>query len=244
VANAVKFTSHGGRVDVDAGRSGSMARIVVTDTGRGIGAADLSRIFDRVWPVSSAITRRHRGLGLGLAVVYQLVKLHGGSVVAESAGLGQGATFAVEIPLVSPARDFDVGRPRAAPGDLSGLRLLVVDDEVDAIEAASALLRHWGAEVRTVSSAEEALGVLADFSPHVLISDLAMPRHDGYALMLAIRENESRTGAPRLPAIALTAHSREQERRKAIASGFDAVVSKPIESGELLDTLGILVGRP
>ena len=123
------------------------------------------------------------------------------------------------------------------------MRVLIVDDEPDATKAASALLAHWGAEVRTVGSAAEALGALASFQPRVLVSDLAMPLHDGYALMLAIRENESRTRARRLPAIALTAHSREEERRKAIASGFDAVVAKPIESGELLETLGVLAAE-
>lgn len=242
ISNAVKFTSHGGTVVVEALRSDDMVRLVVTDSGRGLGAADLSRIFDRVWPVSSAITRRHRGLGLGLAVVRRLVQMHGGSVVAESGGEGQGAVFAVEIPARAGE---EVLAPPDEPveSDLTGVRVLVVDDEADATQAASALLEHWGAEVHTVSSAEEALGALTSFGPDVLVSDLAMPRHDGYALMLAIRENESRTKTRRLPSIALTAHSREEERRKAISSGFDAVVSKPIESGELLDTLGVLVAE-
>ncbi len=242
VGNAVKFTSHGGRVDVDVTASDEMVRLVVSDTGRGLGAGDLSRIFDRVWPSSSAITRRHRGLGLGLAVVRRLVQLHGGSVVAESGGRGQGALFAVELPAAPAGAAGETVPGRAGPrrGDLSGVRVLVVDDEADATQAASALLGHWGADVKTVGSAAEALGALVSFKPRVLVSDLAMPRHDGYALMLAIRENEARTRAPRLPAIALTAHSREEERRKAIASGFDAVVSKPIESGELLETLGVL----
>lgn len=245
VSNAVKFTSRGGRVEVEAMRSGDMVRLVVSDSGRGLGAADLSRVFDRVWPVSSAITRRHRGLGLGLAVAYRLVEMHGGSIAAESAGAGQGATFAVEIPVAPPATAGGevAPPPEAARGDLNGIRVLVVDDELDATAAANALLAHWGAEVRTVSSAAEAFGALASFEPDVLVSDLAMPQHDGYALVLAIRENESRTGGRRLPAIALTAHSREEERRKAILAGFDGVVAKPIESGELLETIGVLVSQ-
>jgi len=243
IANAVKFTSHGGSVDVVAKRTDGMVRVAVSDTGQGLGAADLSRIFDRAWPASSVITRRHRGLGLGLAVVSRLVQLHEGSIVAESAGEGKGAMFAVELPAVAPgsagkhAASNEAGEKNA----LWGVRVLVVDDEPDATQAASALLGHWSAEVRTVGSAEEALGALASFEPNVLVSDLAMPRHDGYALMLAIRENESRTGMPRLPAVALTAHSREEERRKAISAGFDAIVAKPIESGELLETLAVLV---
>lgn len=242
VGNAVKFTSHGGEVEVEATRSDDMVRLVVSDTGRGLGAADLSRIFDRVWPLSSAITRRHRGLGLGLAVVRRLVQLHGGSVVAESGGEGQGAVFAIELPAAEPSvGDALAVTEDPAESDLKGVRILVVDDEPDATEAARALLGHWGGIVETVASAEEALGALKSFKPDVLVSDLAMPRHDGFALLLAIRENESRTGIPRLPAIALTAHSREEERKKSIASGFDAVVSKPIESGELLETLLVLV---
>lgn len=244
VGNAVKFTSHGGEVKVEATRSEKMVRLAVADSGRGLGPADLSRIFDRAWPVSSAITRRHRGLGLGLTVVRRLVQLHGGSVVAESGGEGQGAVFAVELPMVEPPVSEDGTPPReAVRGDLSGIRVLVVDDEPEATQAARALLGHWGVDVHAVASAEEALGALQTFKPDVLVSDLAMPRHDGYALMLAIRQNEKRTRAPKLPAIALTAHSREEERRKAIASGFDAVVSKPIESGELLETLGVLVAE-
>ena len=166
-------------------------------------------------------------------------------MVAQSGGNGRGASFAVELPAAEPpeAGVEEASREEAACGDLSGVRVLVVDDEPDATQAASALLAHWGADVRTVGSAEEALGALVSFKPRVLVSDLAMPRHDGYALMLAIRENEARSRVPRLPAIALTAHSREEERRKAIASGFDAVVSKPIESDELLETLGVLASE-
>lgn len=242
VGNAVKFTSRGERVEVEASVSGDRVRLVVGDRGRGLGPAELSRIFDRVWPVSRSITRRHRGLGLGLAVVRRLVEVHGGSIVAESGGDGQGARFLVEFPLAEPSVGEGIDAPReASPSDLTGVRVLVVDDEPDAIEAASALLRHWGAKVHTVTSAEEALSAVASFEPHVLLSDLAMPRHDGYALVVALRDGESRRGAPRLPAIALTAHSQEKERRKAIQAGFDAVVAKPIESGELLETLGVLV---
>lgn len=242
VGNAVKFTSRGERVEVEASVAGDRVRLVVGDSGRGLGPAELSRIFDRVWPVSRSITRRHRGLGLGLAVVRRLVDVHGGTIVAESGGDGRGARFVVELPLAaSPVGDESDTRPEASPSDLTGVRVLVVDDEPDAIEAASALLRHWGAEVCTVTSAEEALAAVASFEPHVLLSDLAMPRHDGYALLVALRDGESRNGSPRLPAIALTAHSQEKERRKAIHAGFDAVVAKPIESGELLATLGVLV---
>ena len=248
VANAVKFTPAGGRVDIDLTTTGGNVRLDIRDSGPGLGPVELNRLFAVRGAAPDATPRRHPGLGLGLAVVHRLIHEHGGNVRAESRGPGQGAVFRVELPCSggsTPALRPDgataEGPSRPEPRDLTGVRIVVVDDEPDAVEVARRLLAMHGAAVETAGNAEEALAVLAEGHVQLLVSDLAMPRHDGYALIVAVREREAETGLPRVPAVALTAHSRELERRKALAAGFDAVVAKPIESVELLETLGLLL---
>lgn len=248
VANAVKFTPVGGRVDIRLTNAGATVRLEVRDSGPGLGAVELSRLFALRGAAPGATPRRHRGLGLGLVAVHRLIHEHGGNIRVESRGPGQGAVFRVELPgagraaLARQPGGTPAEEPsRPDPRRLAGVRILVVDDEPDALEVARRLLALRGAAVETAGSAEEALAALAASPAELVVSDLAMPRHDGYAFIVAVREREAETGSPRVPAVALTAHSRELERRKALAAGFDAVVAKPIESAELLETLGILL---
>jgi len=235
VENALKFTPQGGRVTIVADRIGDAARLRISDSGRGLPAGEIGRVFDGVQRRGVPL-QRDRGIGLGLAAVRCLVELHDGSITVESAGRGRGSAFTVELPLepVGPEALVD---PVSERPELRGLRVLVVDDEPDVALAVSTLLTRWGVEAQAVQSAADALGVLAHQPFDVMVSDIAMPRHDGYALMVAIRETESRLGARRLRSVALTAHSRELERRKAVEAGFDAIVAKPIEAEELRQTL-------
>jgi PAS domain S-box-containing protein len=242
LSNAVKFTPKGGRVVVRLDRERSRARVTISDTGIGIGPETLPYIFDRFRQGDSSITRAHGGLGLGLAIVRQLVELHGGTVEARSPGEGQGATFTVSLP-VTPLRGADT---RAAPQPASelprcdGIRVLLVDDEADARELVAVLLRRCGAVVTEVSSAGEALAVIERADPDVVVSDLAMPSVDGYELIHRIR---ALPHAGRVPAIALTAHASADARVKAFQAGFDTYVAKPVEAAELVAVVVRLARR-
>jgi signal transduction histidine kinase len=246
LTNAMKFTPRGGRIDVSLIDHGQDAEIRVHDTGSGIDPAFLPHVFDRFRQADSTTTRAHRGLGLGLAIVRQLVELHGGSVVAESPGEGRGAAFSVRIPkaLLRAALD-GAGRPlrddgREAP-TLEGMRLLVVEDEEDAREALTLLLSRAGAHVRGAPTVQDARLVLEQWIPDAVVSDIGLPGEDGYALMPTIRALETRCGRF-LPTIALTAYARPQDRARAAASGFTRYIVKPVDADDLLATLAELRG--
>jgi len=220
-------------------RTDGQAQIQVTDTGEGIAADFLPFIFDRFRQADSTITRRHGGIGLGLAIVRHLAELHEGSVQAESAGEGYGSTFTIRLPLRGGAEAGRVA-PAGAPSPLRGFQLLVVDDDQDALDMLSLLLTDAGASVRTAASAAEALALLRWIRPDVLLSDLAMPDEDGYSLIRSLRTIERHSGR-RTPAVALTAYVRVQDRARAVDAGFDVFVEKPVDPEELVSVIGGLV---
>jgi PAS domain S-box-containing protein len=235
LSNAVKFTPGGGHVRVTLTGNEADTHLVVSDTGQGIPESFLPVVFDRFRQVDTTSTRRHGGLGLGLAIVRELVELHGGHVAVESAGEGRGATFTVELPRAPSDRPIEP--IRASPpvhATLNGVRVLLVDDEPDSNDVVRTLLASFGAEVRTATSAREALGVVESWIPDVVVSDIAMPEEDGYALLSRMRERRSLCA---VPAIALTAYSAPSDREHALEAGFDAHVAKPVRTAELLHAI-------
>jgi PAS domain S-box-containing protein len=252
--NAVKFTPRGGRVDVDLRRAGDHIQIVVRDTGEGIPPEHMPRIFQRFGQADSSSTRRHAGLGIGLALVRHLVELHGGTVSAHSAGLGLGATFTVVLPvtavpampaLPAPAASDTAAVPesdRIKPVSLRDLRILVVDDDADGLELAALILINAGAEVRTAPSAAAAMAVLEDWRADVLVTDLEMPGEDGASLLRRVRQAGASSGR-RLPALALTAYGRSEDRVRALAAGFSLHLGKPVNPAELVLAVASLGGR-
>jgi len=248
LSNAVKFTPKGGQVQIQLKAADWNVEIIVSDTGQGINAEFLPHMFEQFRQADSATTRRFGGLGLGLAIVRHLVELHGGTIQAESAGEGQGATFTVRLPVMigsepNEAGELGAGRQAGqAQLSLSGLRVLAVDDEADARELLTAMLSKCDAQVRATASATEALEVLANWHPDVLISDIEMPDIDGYSLIRQVRELEADRGG-QIPAVALTAHARVEDRLRALRAGFQIHVSKPIEPTELAIVLASLTGR-
>jgi len=247
LTNAVKFTPRDGRVDVVARRDGDELELRVSDTGPGISRAFLPHVFDRFRQADTSTTRAHGGLGLGLAIVRHLVDLHGGTVRAESEGEQRGATFVVRLPLsaalVEPATTATAAADGRFAVTLDGLRVLVVEDDGDGREAIAMLLTTAGADVVAVESAQAALAAIADGVPHVLVSDIGLPLEDGYVLIQKVRQLDADHGGA-VPAIALTAYTRPQDRARALAAGYQAHVSKPVDPAELLSTLAAYVPRP
>jgi len=246
LSNAVKFTPSGGRVTVAVERDDPHVVVRVDDTGQGIAPEFLPYIFDRFRQADSTTTRAHGGLGLGLAIVHHLVTLHLGTVTAASEGPDRGATFTVRIPL-APLRTAARFTSGAAIGvdrlpALTGVRVLVVDDDADARDLVTAVLGQSGAEVVTASSTVEALDVLARARPNVLVSDLSMPGDDGYALLQRVRAlGLDHDGW--VPAVALTAFARAEDRARALAAGYAVHVSKPVEPDELVEVVARLASR-
>jgi signal transduction histidine kinase/ActR/RegA family two-component response regulator len=235
VMNGVKFTLRGGRVDVRVDATGAHATIVVSDTGAGIPADVLPFVFEPFRQADSSSTRAHGGLGLGLALVRQIVELHGGTVTARSDGPGRGATFTVTLPrAAAPAPSGPLAASAAPRGGarLHGLRVLVVDDDPDATELTGTILTAAGATVLLAHSGAEALDALSTWRPDVLVSDVGMPVTDGYALIREVRARDATDGG-RTPAVALTAYGRAQDRAAALTAGFDMHVPKPVDPGEL-----------
>jgi PAS domain S-box-containing protein len=243
LSNAVKFTPKGGHVEVRAYRDGSEVCICVTDSGEGIHPEVLPLVFEAFQQADTSITRRHGGLGLGLAIVKQLVSAHGGTVRGESEGEGKGATFTVRLPArsaiaaIAPVMRSSEGAVSARIGiegapPLHGLRLLVVDDEEDALGLVSEVLRGQGAEVHVAASAREALERFESVRPDVVVSDIGMPEMDGFALMRRIRALSPERGG-RTPAVALTAYTRAEDAQRAFAAGFQMHVAKPVELAQL-----------
>ena len=256
LSNAIKFTPRGGRVQVVLERVNSHLEVSVIDTGEGIAPEFLPLVFDRFRQADASTTRRHGGLGLGLAIVKQLVELHGGSVQVSSAGLGQGATFRVLLPLtvLSPSADSQEAERRHPRADasslpvpserlnLDGVKVLVVDDEPDARGLVKRLLEDRQATVRTAGSAAEAFDLLRSERPDVLVSDLGMPDEDGFSLIRRVRALGPEQGGS-IPAIALTAYARSEDRLKTIMAGFQTHVAKPVDAVELLALVASLAGR-
>jgi len=246
--NAVKFTPNGGRIEVNLRREGNHLRLRVSDTGRGITPEFLPHVFDRFRQADSTSTRTHGGLGIGLAIVRHIIELHGGSVQAQSPGEGLGASFVVDVPIM--AKEEPVAAPampartngervitgddhsQLPPADLSGLHVLVVDDEPDAREIIVQMLQRSGAKPAVAGSVREALELLERSRVDVLLSDIAMPDRDGYELIRLVRELPAAQGG-RVPAIALTAYAREEDRFRALTAGFQAHLSKPVAPADL-----------
>jgi CheY-like chemotaxis protein len=241
LSNAVKFTPADGHVRVEIGRVGSRIEVRVADTGIGIAPEFLPRVFERFTQADGSTSRAHGGLGVGLAIVRHLVELHGGDVTADSPGQGRGATFSFRLP-VRAVRAADEGdeRPGSEPAagdssvhDLTGLRVLVVDDEADARDVVRLVLSEAGAAVVVADSAEEALRVLEEGGPvDVIISDIGMPDIDGYGMIRALRALGGL--AEMIPAIALTAYGRPEDRTRALACGYHHHVTKPVSPANLI----------
>jgi PAS domain S-box-containing protein len=245
LSNAVKFTNKGGRVKVRLERVDPYAQISVSDTGPGIQSEFLPYVFDRYQQAGTSGARRASGLGLGLSLTRQLVEMHGGSVAAESEGEGKGATFTVKLPIRAIYTAETEGAPTASAQriSLAGLWAVVVDDEADARELIATVLELRGARVTAFGSAREALDLLTDATgprPDILISDLSMPGEDGINLIRKLREWERAHGGA-LPAVALTAFGRAQDRIRALEAGFQTHVSKPAEPAELIIVVSSLI---
>jgi CheY-like chemotaxis protein/two-component sensor histidine kinase len=251
LSNAIKFTPNGGRIEARLRTRGEQVDLEVTDSGKGIPSEFLPYVFDRFRQADSSSTRAHGGLGIGLALVRHLVELHGGNVSARSGGEGKGSTFAISLPVAGPAADpGDLAPVPAATVSrvsvtglptLEGLRVLVVDDEADARDLIGVILRRRGAEVTAAASVAEALEAVERSRPDVLVSDISMPESDGYELIRELRQRASGSGA--VPAVALTAYARSQDRERALASGFQLHLAKPVEPDDLILAVADLAGR-
>jgi signal transduction histidine kinase/ActR/RegA family two-component response regulator len=245
LTNAVKFTPNGGRVNVQVSRIDSFVDVSVSDTGPGISAAFLPHVFDRFRQEHSGTTRAHSGLGLGLAIVRHLTELHGGTVSAESGGQAPGATFRVRLPVtVRQDRKAEQGLDEPAPDlqRLDEVRVLIVDDEPQAHEIFGAILQRAGARVSNAASSAEAMLLLQDGLPEVLLSDIEMPGEDGYTFVRKARAIDESQGG-RLLAVAVSAHARPEDRRRAVEAGFDWHLAKPVDPFELVSTIASLVSR-
>ncbi|BAY27812.1 multi-sensor hybrid histidine kinase [Calothrix sp. NIES-2100] len=247
LSNAVKFTPNGGRVEVRLSKTDGYAQIIVSDTGKGISAEFLPYAFDYFRQADSSSTRKFGGLGLGLAIVRNIVEMHGGTVTAMSAGDNQGATFTVNLPLPqnenqdliaeqNPSSDL---RPKFL--SLAGVQILVVDDDPDSLDFVAFVLEQDGAMVITVSSALEALQAIEQEKPDVLVSDISMPDMDGYTLLRQLRTWSAEKGG-QIPAIALTAFARQYDQQQAFQAGFQVHLPKPINPEELVAAIVRLAG--
>jgi signal transduction histidine kinase/CheY-like chemotaxis protein len=246
LSNALKFTDTGGSIDVRLTLNGRFARIVVADSGHGISPAFLPHVFERFRQADASSSRRHGGLGVGLALVHDLIVLHGGSVQAESDGEGRGATFTIDLPTVA-APEIDSSMEADAlqalgMTSLDRVRVLLIDDERDARELSQAVLEQCGARVIAVSSTAEAIATLLetprDVLPHVIVSDLGMPAQDGYQLIRQIRGIDSELG--RIPAMAVTGYATADDVQRALAAGFQVHISKPMDPAAFVAAVAAL----
>ena len=246
LSNAVKFTPKGGKVQVAVERLASSVEIRIADTGQGIEPQFLPRIFERFQQADQATTRRSSGLGLGLAIVKHIVELHGGTVEAFSEGTAKGSTFTVRLPISIAARTAVptvLEAPTGSipcPPELNGVRLLIVDDDVDARELLQELFTRCKATVLMADSVSEGLAILKRERPDVLISDIGMPGEDGYALIARVRSLSANEGG-RTPAIALTAYARPDDRARVLLAGFQNHLAKPVEPLEILAVVASMI---
>jgi len=252
VTNAVKFTQKGGQIEVTSRRVDTNIEISIADNGQGIDAELLPRIFDRFLQGDASSTRTHGGLGLGLAIARQLIELHGGQISAASEGLGRGAKFTITLPLSLEGRRENVALAPATSTTtvdnilsrdvrLDGVRVLLVDDDKDARQMLTRALQSFGAVTLDSEGMSHALESMSSFNPHILLSDLGMPNHDGFELIQSVRAM-GRT-ANELPAIALTGFARPEDRDRALLAGFQIHVAKPIDPRELVAAIATLIGR-
>ena len=251
LSNAVKFTPKEGRVQIQLQRVDSHVEILVSDTGEGIAPDLLPHVFDAFRQADGSSARRHGGLGVGLALVRSLVELHGGSVFAESPGEGRGATFVVKLPLMlanipepslpAPAASAPLRSP-SSNLSLAGVRVLVVDDDPNAVELNREILTQAGGQVQGCAGAEDALLMLQQWRPDVLVSDIEMPRVDGYSLIRRVRALDPDRGG-KTPALALSAYGRLEDRVRSLMAGFNFHVSKPVDPRELVTIVASLAGR-
>ncbi|MEH1916554.1 ATP-binding protein [Nostoc sp.] len=248
LSNAVKFTPEGGKIDIQLECVDAQAEITVSDTGKGISPEFLPYVFEYFRQADGTTTRKFGGLGLGLAIVRHLIELHGGTIQAESLGEGQGAIFRVRLPLIkkdlTPKQDINIAALNSSPPTeiLAGIQILVVDDDDDTRDFHTFVLEQAGAMVTAVTSAKEALQVLAESEPDMLLSDIGMPEIDGYMLMRQIKALQANQ-AKQIPAIALTAYAGEINQQQALESGFQKHLSKPVEPDELVKAIATLIGR-
>lgn len=240
LTNAVKFTPRGGQITVRTGRESAFASIEVADTGKGISADLLPHIFERFRQGDSSSTRRHGGLGLGLTIAHQLVMMHGGKIEVQSEGEGNGSCFTVCLPVVAlDTRETHAPRHNAPEENvfpaqsLRGFHVMVIDDEASVRDLVALTLAKCGASVTVASSVEDALGLMPNLSPDVIVSDIAMPGADGYEFIQKLRAL-SRAKGGEIPAIALTAYASVQDRKHALESGFDRHLTKPVDPSELV----------
>jgi PAS domain S-box-containing protein len=249
LSNSVKFSEAGGRIEIDVRPVGAAIRIAVSDQGSGIAADALPHIFEPFRQADSSTTRSRVGLGLGLAIVRHVVELHGGTVQAESAGEGRGATFSVTLPVpavIDSSRQAGPGLPETAvrPGCLSGIHVVAVDDQDDARMLAASVLERYGARVTACGSAEQALAAIARECPDVLLADIGMPVVDGYELIRRVRSRPHLAAGPRpLPAVALTAYGSDHDRSQALAAGYWEHLPKPIVPDALVRVVAAAAGR-
>ncbi|HEU4874108.1 MAG TPA: CHASE domain-containing protein, partial [Pyrinomonadaceae bacterium] len=238
LSNAVKFTESGGRVCVKVTQSGGAVEVTVSDTGQGIDKEFLPYVFDRFRQADSTTTRQHGGLGLGLAIARHLVEIHGGTIRGESAGIGQGASFTIRLPLLEAAVSATNAnqKPARVTQLLSGVNVLLVDDDSDTLKLMETALKRRQANVTAVSSAGEAIQAISKRRPDVLVSDIAMPDEDGYGLIEKVRmlENGESQG---IPAVAITAYAKDEDRERALSAGFQIYLAKPVELTELISVV-------
>ena len=248
LVNAVKFTAEDKAIDVSLASNGDHAELTVADEGIGIDPAFKPHLFQRFRQAETGNSRRHGGLGLGLSIVSSLVELHQGEVHAQSDGPGTGSTFVVRLPLsktsVRPLVEADtLTQPSASAPSITGVRVIVVDDEADVRGAVAGLIQRAGAEVLALESGASIDAAIADFQPHVLVLDIGMPGEDGYALIGRIRRLAKSDGGD-TPAISLTAHARDEDRQRAMELGFQAHLSKPVNVAQLLTTISRIAIAP
>jgi signal transduction histidine kinase/CHASE1-domain containing sensor protein/CheY-like chemotaxis protein len=248
LSNAVKFTDSGGRVCVKVTRAGGAVEVSVSDTGHGISKEFLPYVFDRFRQADSTTTRQHGGLGLGLAIARHLVEIHGGTIKAESGGEGRGATLTIRLPLIEATANVksfaerDTHQLARSQQLLSGLHVLVVDDDSDTLTLMATALKRRHANVTAVSSAGEAIQAITRQRPDVLVSDIAMPDEDGYGLIRKIRSLEN-GASENIPAVAITAYAKEEDRERALSAGFQIYLAKPVELTELISVVARAANR-
>jgi signal transduction histidine kinase/DNA-binding response OmpR family regulator len=252
-SNAVKFTPEGGRVEVRLERADLQAQVTVSDNGQGINPQFLPVIFDRFRQADGSTTRKHGGLGLGLAIARHLVEMHGGTIKARSEGINKGATFIVQLPLRPDNHRHEAGAGLSSSmgGNksgfdncspvLDGLRILVVEDEDDTRDLILTVLKQCGAEVRGSESAAEALAAFKEWSPDLLVTDIGLPEEDGFSLLKKVRESNQQSG--QIPAVALTAYATPEDRDRVLNAGFQMHIAKPVEPEELLTIIANIAGR-
>jgi two-component system CheB/CheR fusion protein len=240
VRNAMKFTPRGGHVRVALSADNGFACVAVSDSGKGIAPDFLPKVFDMFSQAEGVAKRENSGLGIGLSLTKQLAERHGGRIEGESAGLGQGACFRLWLPKNPPSASRSLAPEAASPSILKGLRILLVDDSLEGLEGFRTLLELEGAQVRAESSAESALAAAADNEFDLILSDIGMPTMSGYELIAELRKLPSTS---RVPAIALTGFSRDQDAAEALRAGFDAHLGKPVSLGALLAAIGSKLSR-